>query len=284
MSSPGLRRPEHLRHTLTYLILSLISLVVLFPIVWSISTAFKSPTQQYEWPPTLIPSPIYLENFARLFEIMPMGRYLLNTFVIATTSAIGMCISSSLAAFAIARMRFRGRQLLFSILVATLMIPGAITLIPTFVIVSKLQWIDTFWPLILPNWFGGAFMIFLLRQAYRGIPQELMHAAQLDGANFFVIYLRIFTPLVMPVMITVALLTFLFSWNDLLGPLVYLNNPDLYTVQRGLSLLAGRSGTGIDKNGIIMAGSMLGMLPMLVFYLFGQRYFVQGLARTSIKG
>jgi multiple sugar transport system permease protein len=284
MNAAQSRRPKRIRHTLTYLILCLISVVVLFPIVWSVSTAFKSPAQQYEWPPTLIPSPIYLENFARLFEIMPMGTYLLNTFVIATSSALGMCLSSSLAAFAIARMRFRGRQLLFSILVATLMIPGAITLIPTFVIVSKLQWIDTFWPLILPNWFGGAFMIFLLRQAYRGIPQELMHAAQLDGANFFVIYLRIFTPLAMPVIVTVALLTFLFSWNDLLGPLVYLNNPALYTVQRGLSLLAGRSGTGIDKNGIIMAGSMLGMLPMLVFYLFGQRYFVQGLARTSIKG
>jgi len=136
----------------------------------------------------------------------------------------------------------------------------------------------------VPNFFGGAFMIFLLRQAYRSIPQEMMDAAQLDGASYFKIYWLIFIPLTIPIMVTVALLTFLWSWNDLLGPLIYLNDPQLYTVQRGLSQLTGRSGTGIDRRGIIMAGSLLGMLPMLVIYLFGQRYFIQGLTRSGSKG
>ena len=284
MNTIGSRSLHLLKYIFIYFVLCVTTVIVLFPIVWLFSTALKTPAQQYEWPPNLIPSPVYIENFFKLFEIMPMGRYILNTFVIAAASALGMCISSSLAAFAIARLRFHGRDLLFSILISTLMIPGAITLIPTFVIMSKLQWIDTFLPLIVPNWFGSAFMIFLLRQAYRGISQDLISAAQLDGASYFTIYLRIFLPLTKPVMVTVALLTFLFSWNDLLGPLVYINNPDLYTVQRGLSLLTGRSGTGIDRNGIIMAGSLLGMLPMLIFYLFGQRYFVQGLSRTGMRG
>ena len=195
-----------------------------------------------------------------------------------------MCFSCSLAAYAIARMQFRGRDALFAILLATLMIPYAITLIPTFYIMTRVKLIDTLWPLILPYWFGSAFMIFLLRQAYRGIPQEMVDAAKIDGASHFQIFLRIFIPLTMPTMVTVALLTFLWSWNDLLGPLVYLNNPDLFTVQRGLAMLSGRAGTGVDRRGIIMAGSLLGMLPILIIYLFGQRYFIQGLTRSGIKG
>ena len=164
------------------------------------------------------------------------------------------------------------------------MIPYAITTIPTFFIMTQIKLIDTLWPLIVPNWFGSAFMIFLLRQAYRGIPQDLVDAAKMDSANDLQIFLRIFIPLTLPTMFTVALLTFLWSWNDLLGPLIYINNPNLFTVQRALSMLTGRSGTGIDRRGIIMAGSLLGMLPILVIYLFGQRYFIQGLTRSGIKG
>lgn len=269
---------------LTYLALVGLAFIVIFPVLWLFSCAFKSPAQQYEWPPRLLPSPIYLGNFASLFKVMPMNTYLYNSFIIAFFSVIGMCLSSSLAAFAIARMHFRGQGILFAVLMMTLMIPASITLVPSFFIFSKLRWIDTFLPLIIPNCLGSAFMIFLLRQAYRGIPQEFIDAATLDGASFLQIFWSIFVPLTMPIMVTVALLTFLWSWNDLLGPLVYLNNPDLYTVQRGLSLITGRSGTGIDRRGIIMAGSLLGMLPMLALYLVGQRYFIQGLTRTGMKG
>jgi multiple sugar transport system permease protein len=269
---------------LTYAVLIGFAFVVLFPILWMISATLKSPEQQYQWPPQLLPWPIYLGNFAKLLDVMPIGTYLFNSTFVAVASVIGMCLSSSMAAYAIARMNFRGRDALFAILLATLMIPYAITLIPTFFIMTRVGLIDTFWPLILPYWFGSAFMIFLLRQAYRGIPQEMVDAARIDGASHFQIFTRIFIPLTMPTMVTVALLTFLWSWNDLLGPLVYLNNPDLFTVQRGLAMLTGRSGTGVDRRGIIMAGSLLGMLPILIIYLFGQRYFIQGLTRSGIKG
>ena len=213
-----------------------------------------------------------------------MGRYLLNSTFISVGSMVGMCIASSLGAYAFARLHFRGRDFLFGVLLATMMIPYALTMIPTFLIFTKLKLVDTFVPLIAPNWFGSAFMVFLLRQAYIAIPQDLVDAAKLDGASHFRIFLNIFVPLTLPTLVTVALLQFLFSWNDLLGPLIYINNPDLYTVQRGLSLILGRAGSGIDRRGISMAGALLGMLPMLTMYLFGQRYFISGLTRSGIKG
>lgn len=284
MKDPTARLKKQGGKLLAYAVLIAFAFVVLFPILWMVSATLKSPEQQYQWPPQLLPWPIYLGNFAKLLDVMPIGTYLFNSTFVAVASVIGMCLSSSMAAYAIARMNFRGRDTLFAILLATLMIPYAITLIPTFFIITRVGLIDTFWPLILPYWFGSAFMIFLLRQAYRGIPQEMVDAAKIDGASHFQIFTRIFIPLTMPTMVTVALLTFLWSWNDLLGPLVYLNNPDLFTVQRGLAMLTGRSGTGVDRRGIIMAGSLLGMLPILIIYLFGQRYFIQGLTRSGIKG
>jgi len=275
---------KRVRNSPAYILAILVSLLAIFPILWAISSALKSPQQQYQWPPQLVPWPIYLGNFSRLFEIMPMGRYLVNSTTISVLSMVGMCISSSMAAYAFARLHFRGRDLLFGVLLATMMIPYAITMIPTFLIFSRLKLVDTYIPLIAPNWLGSAFMVFLLRQAYMAIPQELVDAAKLDGASHFHIFLRIFVPLTMPTMVTVALLQFLFSWNDLLGPLIYINNPDLYTVQRGLSLLLGRAGTGIDRRGISMAGALLGMVPMLALYIFGQRYFISGLTRSGLKG
>ncbi len=267
-----------------YVLLIAVSFLAIFPILWAISSALKSPQQQYQWPPHLIPWPIYLNNFSRLFEVMQMGRYLVNSSVISVLSMVGMCISSSMGAYAFARLHFRGRDLLFGVLLVTMMIPYALTLIPTFFIFTRLKLVDTFAPLIAPNWLGSAFMVFLLRQAYLAVPQELVDAAKLDGASHFNIFRYIFVPLTMPTLVTVALLQFLFSWNDLLGPLIYINNPDLYTVQRGLSLLLGRAGTGIDRRGISMAGALLGMVPMLTLYIFGQRYFISGLTRSGLKG
>jgi ABC-type glycerol-3-phosphate transport system permease component len=195
-----------------------------------------------------------------------------------------MCVSSSLAAFAFARMRFRGKNLIFGILLGTMMIPYATTVIPTFVIFRWLGWINTHAPLIVPNFFGSAYFVFLLRQAYMGIPQDFMDAAEIDGAGFFYIYSRIFVPLGMPMLTTVAVLQFLGSWNDLFGPLIYLNDQLKMTVQIGLTYLRGRAGTGVEHVGIVMAGSLMGILPMLLLYSFGQKYFVKGLSRAGLKG
>lgn len=265
-------------------VLLLMAVLMVFPLLWLVSSSLKTPDQQYAWPPRLIPWPVRFANFTDLFQMTPMATYLFNSFKIAILAVIGMCLSCSLAAFAFARMRFRGSDLVFSILLATMMIPFAITMIPTFVVFRSLGWIDTHLPLIAPSFLGGAFMVFLLRQAYQSIPQELVDAAQIDGAGFFTIYWRIFIPLGMAVMATVALLTFLYSWNDLVSPLIYLNSQEKMTVPLGLAFLRGRAGTGVEKYGIIMAGSLLGVVPMLILYSLGQKYFVQGLARAGLKG
>ena len=283
-SSGSFKLRRQLSNLLIHTILILVAIGMVFPLLWMLASAFKAPSQQITWPPQFIPRPFYLLNFVNLFALAPMGQYLLNSLKIAGISVLGICFSSSLAAFAFARLRFRGKNIIFAVLLATMMIPGATTVIPTFVIFRNLGWIDTHNPLIVPSFFGSAYMVFLLRQAFMAIPQDLMDAAEIDGASFFYIFLKIFLPLGMPILTTVAMLTFLGNWNDLFGPLIYLSTQDKMTVQLGLSFLRGRSGTGIEKYGIIMAGSLMGVLPMLVMYALGQKYFVKGLTRTGIKG
>lgn len=268
----------------THTILIAVAFLMMFPLIWLVSSALKPPTQQYVYPPQFIPRPVYFKNFVDLFALAPMGKYLFNSVEIAFFSVLGISFSSSLAGFAFARMNFRGKEAIFTILLTTMMIPGAITLIPTFIIMRNLGWIDTHLPLIVPNFFGSAFMVFLFRQNFRSIPQDMMDSAQIDGAGFFTIYWRIFMPLSIPILTTVAVLSFLWSWNDLLGPLIYLNTQEKMTVQLGLAFLRGRSGTGVEKYGIIMAGSLLGVLPMLTLYAIGQKYFIQGLVRAGMKG
>jgi multiple sugar transport system permease protein len=278
------RTTKWLKSAIIYLILGLAAVTMIFPLLWLISSSLKTGEQQISWPPSLIPMPPHPQNYADLFRIAPMQVYTANSLLIAVLSMIGMCLSSSLAAFAFARLRFRGKEIVFSILLATMMVPFAMTLVPTFFIMRNLGWVNSLRPLIAPNFFGSAFMVFLLRQTYRGIPQDMMDAAKIDGASFFGIYRHIFLPLGLPGLVTVGLLTFLGSWNDLLGPLIYLNDQALYTVQIGLAMLKGRAGTGIGNMGVIMAGSLIGALPMLILYALGQKYFIQGLARTGMKG
>ncbi|HXF62715.1 MAG TPA: carbohydrate ABC transporter permease [Caldilineaceae bacterium] len=268
----------------THAVLVGMALLMLFPLVWLVSTSLKHPSKQMLWPPQLIPNPVYFQNYRDLFVLAPMGNYLFNSFKISILSVIGVCFSSSLAAFAFARMRFRGSRVLFAILLATMMLPYAVTVIPTFVIMKNLGWLNTHYPLIVPSFFGSAYFVFLLRQTYRAVPQDLFDAATIDGAGFFQIYWRIFIPLGMPALVTVALFAFLGSWNDLFGPLIYLSSQEKMTVSLGLTYLRGRAGTGVERVGVIMAGSMLGVIPMLVLYSFGQKYFVQGLAKTGLKG
>jgi ABC-type glycerol-3-phosphate transport system permease component len=269
---------------LTHTVLIAMAVMMIFPLLWLISTSFKSPAKQMLWPPQLIPNPFYPRNYRDLFILAPMGKYLLNSFKISTLSVLGVSFSSSLAAFAFARMRFRGREVLFGILLATMMLPYAVTVIPTFVIMKYLGWLNTHYPLIVPSFFGSAYFVFLLRQSYRSVPQDLFDSAMIDGAGFFRIYWGIFIPLGMPALVTVALFAFLGSWNDLFGPLIYLSSQEKMTVALGLTYLRGRAGTGVEKVGVIMAGSMLGVVPMLLLYGFGQKYFIQGLARTGLKG
>lgn len=284
-SKPAQRIHFNVGHGIIHLVLIACAVTMLFPLVWLVSTSLKSPGKQFIFPPELLPIPVYWQNYVDLFARIPMGLFLWNSFEIAVLSTLGVCLSSALAAFAFARMRFRGRDILFSLLLMTMMIPSQVTIIPTFVIMRTLGWIDTHAALIVPSFFGSAFAVFLLRQFYRTIPQDLMDAATIDGAGFFRIFWSIFIPLGMPALATIAIFSFLGSWNDLFGPLIYLNSQDKMTVTLGLTYLRGRTGTsGAGSWGIIMAGSLLGVIPMLILYSAGQRYFVQGLARTGLKG
>lgn len=268
----------------THAILLAMAVLMIFPLVWLVSTSLKEPSKQMLWPPQVIPNPVYFKNYSELFVLTPMGAYLYNSFKISILSVFGVCFSSSLAAFAFARMRFRGSRVLFGILLGTMMLPYAVTIIPTFVIMKYLGWLNTHLPLIVPSFFGSAYFVFLLRQSYRAIPQDLFDSATIDGAGFFQIYYKIFIPLGMPALVTVALFAFLGSWNDLFGPLIYLSSQEKMTVALGLTYLRGRAGTGVEKVGVIMAGAMLGVIPMLILYTYGQKYFIQGLARTGLKG
>jgi ABC-type glycerol-3-phosphate transport system permease component len=268
----------------THSILIVMAVLMIFPLIWLISTSLKAPSKQMLWPPQFIPNPVYFKNYSDLFVLAPMTNYLFNSFKISVLSVIGVCFSSSLAAFAFARMHFRGREILFGILLATMMLPYAVTIVPTFVIMKNLGWLNTHYPLIVPAFFGSAYFVFLLRQSYRAIPQDLFDSATIDGAGYFQIYYKIFIPLGMPALVTVALFAFLGSWNDLFGPLIYLSSQEKMTVALGLTYLRGRAGTGVERVGVIMAGSMLGVVPMLILYAFGQKYFIQGLARTGLKG
>jgi ABC-type glycerol-3-phosphate transport system permease component len=279
-SAAGSKLPRFLTH----MALMTMAVLMIFPLLWLVSTSLKHPSKQMLWPPQLIPNPVYFKNYSDLFVLTPMANYLINSLKISVLSVIGVCFSSSLAAFAFARMRFRGREVLFGVLLATMMLPYAVTIIPTFVIMKNLGWLNTHMPLIVPAFFGSAYFVFLLRQSYRAIPQDLFDSATIDGAGFFQIYYKIFVPLGMPALVTVALFAFLGSWNDLFGPLIYLSSQEKMTVALGLTYLRGRAGTGVEKVGIIMAGSLLGVIPMLILYGFGQKYFIQGLSRTGLKG
>jgi multiple sugar transport system permease protein len=282
--SEGFFSRQRLTTLLLHTILIACAITMLFPLLWLVSTSLKHPGKQFVFPPQLIPNPLYWQNYTALFEIAPMGRYLWNSFEISVLSTLGVCLSSAIGAFAFARMRFRGREFLFVVLLMTMMIPFQVTVIPTFVIMRWLGWIDHHAALIVPSFFGSAFSVFLLRQFYRTIPQDLVDAATIDGAGFLRIFWEIFVPLGMPALATVAVFNFLGSWNDLFGPLIFLNSQDQMTVTLGLTYLRGRAGTGGGRWGVIMAGSLLGIIPMLVLYSIGQKYFVQGLARTGLKG
>ena len=284
ISARQARSKKLLSSAATHLILIVMAVLMIFPLLWLVSTSLKEPSKQMIWPPQLIPNPFYPQNYVQLFVVAPMELYLANSFKVTLLTVLGTCFSSSLAAYAFARMQFRGKNLLFGVLLATMMLPGAVTVIPTFTIMRQLGWLDTHYPLFVPAYFGSAFNVFLLRQAYKSIPQDLFDAAKVDGAGFFRIYWQIFIPLGMATLVTVAIFAFLGSWNDLFSPLIYLSTQEKMTVALGLAYLRGRAGTGVGTIGVIMAGSLLVILPMLLLYGFGQRYFIQGLARTGLKG
>lgn len=248
---------------------------VLMPTVWMFSAAFSTLEQVLRFPPDLIPSPWVWTNFYEGFAFLPFGRYFLNSTFIAFTRVIGQIIAASLAGYAFARLRAPGREILFILVLSTLMLPYTVTMIPQFLIFKNLGWINTYYPLIIPHFDGGAFFIFLFRQFFRGVPEEIFEAARLDGCSYFGIYWRILLPLSLPVIAASAILIFQNSWQDLVQPLIYLNSNDKYTIPLGLATF--RSSYGSSPWNLIMAVSIGAALPPVLLFFFGQRFLLTGI-------
>ena len=281
----GATRRKTLRvigRTLLYLIALAGSALMLLPQVWMLRSSFMDINQIFIYPPTWIPDPWEFKNYPDVFDTVPFWSYYQNTLTILIPTVIGTVATASLAAYGFARLRWPGRDLVFGILMTTLMLPYAVTLIPTFLIWSELGLINTFWPLIVPSWFGGhIFYIFLLRQFFRSIPRDLDEAALIDGASPIRILWDIVLPLSRPALISVVIFSSLNTWNDFLQPLIYLNDDRKFTLALGLAQFRGLYNSEWH---LLMAASMLVVAPVLLLFVVAQRYFVEGIALTGIKG
>jgi multiple sugar transport system permease protein len=265
-----------------YTVLVITAVLMLFPFLWLVSSSLKSQLEIFNYPPSWIPNTIMFQNYIEAMTFRPFGLYLTNSVAIALLNVIAVVSSSSLCAYGFARIRFWGREFWFGIVIATLLLPNIVTLVPQFIIFTRLGWVDSILPLTIPLFFGGgAFNIFLLRQFFRTIPEELADAARIDGCTEFGIYWRIMLPLSRPALITVSIFTFLAAWNDLIGPLVYLRTPETYTVAIGLAQFRGAMTTRWDLQ---MAAASVMVLPVVILFFFAQRYFIKGIVMTGLKG
>jgi multiple sugar transport system permease protein len=255
------------------------------PFLWMLSTAFKPPWQVMVFPPEWIPETLYWDNFVTSWVTLDFHIFYLNTIYLTLVNIAGTLISASLVAFAFARLRFRGRDTLFLILLSTMMLPTQVTLIPTYVFFARLGWVNSFWPLIVPTWLAGgasgAFNVFLLRQFFLTISREMDDAAKIDGAGYFDIYARIILPMSQPVLGIITIFTFTSNWNDFFNPLIYINTTDKYTIALALRFYQ----TRLDvQMGPMMAQSLVALLPVLTLFAFAQRYYIQGIVFTGVKG
>ena len=250
------------------------------PFFWMVSTSLKDNSQVFLIPPQWIPDPIKWSNYLEMMQVMPFARYLFNSAFVSVTVTVLELVTSSLAAYSFARLRFPGRDRLFLLYLATLMIPGQVTLIPNFIIIRVLGWVDTYSALIIPAAFS-AFGTFLLRQFFRTIPFDLEDAAKIDGASYFGIYWHVIIPLSGPALSTLAIFTFMAQWNSFLWPLIVTNAIDMRTLTVGLRMF---QGLYLTRWPLLMAGTVFSLIPILVIYVVGQKYFVRGITLTGMGG
>lgn len=261
-----------------YLLMGLLALVFLAPLLWMVTASLKPERLVLSVPPDFFPRNFQWANYVEVWEVIP--RFVYNSFKLAFLSVGGVLLVTSMAAYAFARLQFRGRDIAFSILLGTLMVPGIVTLIPLYIIYRNIGWIDTHYPLWVPRVLHSVFAIFLLRQFFKQIPTDLEDAARLDGAGTFQIYWQIMLPQVKPALAAVAIFSFLDSWNDLFGPLIFLNSPELQTLPVALKLFQGEFFSQVS---VLMAGATLSILPIVVIFLAAQKYFLRGIALTGMK-
>jgi ABC-type glycerol-3-phosphate transport system permease component len=267
---------------LTYALLFALSVLFILPFAWALSASFKKIDGVYAFPPQWIPEIVHWENYVKAVTVLPFHVFLKNSLLITLSCLIGQVFTSSLVAYSFARLRWWGRDVCFIVLLATMMLPGQVTMIPVFILFSKLGWVGSLKPLIVPAYFGGgAFFIFLMRQFFKTIPLELEDAAKIDGCAHFQIYWRVMLPLSKPVLATVALLSFIQHWQQFMEPLIYLSDVEQYTLQMGLRMFQSMYGSFVHY---LMAASILVLLPLLVLFFLAQKYFVRGIILSGIKG
>ena len=269
-----------LRRVLLYIVLILIAVIMVVPFLWMLSTSLKTQYDAVKIPPVWIPDPPQWENYVKLFTEQPMFQFMLNTIKIVFFVVLGQLFFSSLAAYSFARISFKGRNVVFFFYIATLMVPGQVTMIPTYLMFAKAGLTDNHLALILPAFFS-AFGVFLLRQFFMSLPRELEEAAKIDGCNPFMTYWRIMLPLVVPAMLTLGVFTLMNTWNDYMGPLIYLSSPEKYTMTLGIAYFKGVYTTQWN---LVMAGSIVSVVPILIAYLCAQKYFIEGIAFSGVKG
>lgn len=261
---------------LGFIILLIGAVIILAPVIWMVSASLETMSQVTTFPPTLIPQPFDPSTYVRGFTFMPFARFFWNTFYIGFMAALGTMIAASLAGYAFARLDSPDRDILFIVVLSTLMLPYTVTVIPQYILFRNLHWINTFYPLWVPEWFGGGpFFIFLFRQFFKGIPSEIFEAARIDGCGYFGLYRRILLPLSAPVLATAVIFRFQYAWNDFLAPLIYINSTSKYTVSLGLSLFTAKYGATPWNQ--LLAVTILAMLPPVLLFFIGQRYLITGI-------
>lgn len=277
----SIKRSLWVGKVLSHLLVIGLSVIFLLPFLWMLSTSLKDGGDIWLYPPRWIPNPIVWSNYTEAMKAAPFLTYSLNTVKITALVIIGTMVSCALVAYGFARGRFVGKNVLFLVLLSTMMIPYPVTLVPVFMLYRHLGWINTHLPLIVPAYFGSPFFIFLLRQFFMTIPRDLDDAARIDGCSSLQIFYQIMLPLAKPVLVTIAVFTFIGTWNDFLAPLIYLNSREMFTLALGLANFQGMFKT--DWN-LMMAASVMVMLPCLTLFFIAQKYFVEGITVTGMKG
>ncbi len=281
------RAMQLLNRCVTYLIILVLCVLFGFPLFWTVMSSLKTIPEMFSFPPILVPSIPQWTNYWTVLNIdYPVGQWFVNSVMIVILTTLGTLITASLVAYSLARFEYRGRDVLFMITLSTMMLPAQVTLIPQFVLFYRLGWINTHLPLWVPHWLGGgAFAIFLMRQFFLTLPRDLDEAALIDGAGYFRIFWSILMPLCKPVLATLAIITIIASWSDFLGPLIYLNTPEKFTVSVGLQFFNAVPEVGGEPmQHLLMAACVMSMVPIILMFFFGQRFFVQGIVMSGIKG
>ena len=269
------------RRFLAHAVVILFCGIFIVPFIWMLLTSFKTQQEIYANPPTIFPREFYWRNYVDVFTKIPYMRYVGNTLIISISAVIGQVLTSTMVAYSMSKIEWFGKKYFFPLIIGTMMIPYQVTMIPLYMIYKNLGFIGTYWPLILPNFFGSAYYIFLLRQFFMTIPTSLVESATIDGASDARIYLQIMMPLCKPAITTVAIFTFMGNWSDFMGPLLYSNKAEMYTISIGLQAFVQ---THYIEWGLLLAASAIFTVPIIILFFMAQRYFIEGITITGIKG